>query len=50
MFICFVYYRINNEKAPEDRIISVLDWFLTSFHQIRKVYDYLQIELLRLYL
>ena len=29
--------RIADLKSPEERMFAVLDWYLTSFHQINKV-------------
>ena len=33
----FKKIRIADLKSPEERMFAVLDWYLTSFHQINKV-------------
>lgn len=33
----FSFFRITNLAEPEDRMMAVLEWYLTSFHAGRQV-------------
>jgi len=37
MFSTVVFGRITNLPDPEDRMMAVLEWYLTSFHAGRQV-------------
>lgn len=36
-FVCIFDFRITDLSDPEDRMMAVLEWYLTSFHAGRQV-------------